>query len=167
MVTEKGRKINRFGNPVWRVFLSVLIAQSHITFADEPVSTQIGYFVISNVVVGRNREAHLLLNRQFYNERSLRVILQEFSTKYPEPERLDVYLYSDIEQTRVFADGLPHHGRSLYLNKLDPGFWSRYAFALVFRHEGNEIIRYYIPGPDAQLETIVVRGRDPALSRNP
>jgi hypothetical protein len=124
-----------------------------------------GYFVISNSVVEENRDIRILLNQEYFTEEYLRGLSRELFDKYPEPDRLDVTLYSNIEQVRGFVDGRPFHPAEQILDTRDPTRSERYAHGLLFRSNGNEVIRYYVPGGnDTNLRTVVIKGCDPAYS---
>ncbi len=149
--------------------ISILCASSflfHNEISAKPLhEVEKGYFVISNVVVKDNRDIFILLNEDYFTEEYLRGLLKELSEEFPEPDRIDIHLYSSIEQVHYFVDGHPHHGSQLYVESKDPDFWNRHAHGLLFRGNGDEVIRYYIPGDnDFDLKSIVVKGKDPAYS---
>jgi hypothetical protein len=78
---------------------------------------------------------------------------------------LSIWLYSNIEQVRGFVAGHPYHPVELILDRDDPGRYDRYAHGLLFRGDGNEVIRYHLPEyKEERLKTVVVKGKDPANS---
>jgi hypothetical protein len=154
------------------ILVTLLLCSSLFTFHDKVLArpqqeVAKGYFVISNTVKGENRDIRLLLNIEFFTQERLRNLLKELFEMYPEPDRLDVSLYSDLEQVRHFVDGKPYHPIEQIRDSQDPSRLNRYASGLLIRRGGNEIIRYYIPdGGGFNLKTIVMKGRDPAYSSN-
>ena len=136
-------------------------------FSYPQATVQQGYFVISNIVEKDNRDIYILLNQEYFTGEYLRELWKEISDKYPQPERLHVWLNTNIEQVRSFVNGRPYHLAELILERQDPTLYHRFAHGLLFRTNGNEVIRYYVPSDpigDVNFKTIVVKGRDPAYS---
>ena len=137
-------------------------SKQSLTLSRSQQDVRQGYFVISIIVEGDRRDIYILLNEEYFKEETLRGLLREIFDKYPEPIKMDVWLYSAIEQVRGFVDGRPEHIWYLMREWKEPGFWNKHARGVMMRMDSNEIIRYRVPSDnDVNLKTIVVTGKDP------
>ena len=120
------------------------------------------FFLISDSENGELREIHALVNERDFRETSLRSLARQFFDAYPTPNKVDVALYSNLEQVKRFVNNRPSHAAELFQEYFHRGESSRYARALLFRMGENEVIRFWVPdGGPFELRTIVLRVKDP------
>jgi hypothetical protein len=94
----------------------------------------------------------LLLDSSNFNELTLRQLAQQLFEKYLSPEEIHISLNSNIEQLREFILGKMEQDEPNEANL-------KYPLGVIFRANGNEIVRYISP-PKTQWRTIILKGKD-------
>lgn len=133
--------------------LSSRVASQAMNPADEGIC----YHMVYNKVREEERKIYLLVDPVHFTEDKLRTLMQTLFYLYPEPEVLRVDVRSNVEQFAEFQDGepVPSH----FPHRQGPRPANKYASAYFLRQNGNELIRYNLPG--GQKITVVVKGVDP------
>ena len=137
----------------------------HSTNQERSARSPFRYIIISNEVSNasdnsQNAQRHVgvLLEEKAFSEETLKELFKLVSTRCPQPDRLEVSIYTSLEQldtpeerdNRVWISG--SNGNTSFDN---------YHRALFIRQNGNELIRHSVSLPVRGLTTIILKGRDP------
>ena len=145
------------------ISIAVLCLSSGSAGGTLPTSVQseekVCYYLITQRTDSVLREVYILIDRTDFTEPRLRRLIDQFRER-PEPT-LFVFLYSRLDQLYNFRGNEPGGSGPAYERNAPKPRDSNSRGILIFRG-GDEVIRYNRPGNN--LETIVVKGVDPAAS---
>lgn len=139
------------------------------TNQDRPARSPFRYIIISNEVNNASddpqnarRHVGVLLDERAFSVETLKELFNLVSIRFPQPDRLEVSVYTSLEQlstpeereNRIWISG----------SNNNPSF-DDYHRALFIRESGNELIRYSVNLPVRGLTTVILKGRDPHAPR--
>jgi hypothetical protein len=103
--------------------------------------------------IRKTRRVSILLDEKAFSEETLKWLLDLSFRKYPQPNSLEIYIFTNLYQIDS-PDGVATFGS----RNAD---YYKYPHAAFFRKGENEIIRYGIPSLPKKLKTLVIKGVDP------
>src|SRR5712692_8644089 len=117
-------------------------------------------------VTGDPEEAYryvvILLDEKAFSEQTLRELFKLVSARFPTPNRLDVQVYTNLEQVETPEE---HDHGKISESQDDPTI-DKYHWALFIRSQGNELLWYNPNPPDRKMKTIVLKGEGPTGRKN-
>ncbi|MFL6229112.1 MAG: hypothetical protein ACJ741_10065 [Pyrinomonadaceae bacterium] len=114
-----------------------------------------------------NRQVEVLLDEKSFSEETLKTLFRLLSKRFSQPDRLDVEVYTSLEQIdtpeerelgRVFAETINGRGKPSAEELVE----KKYPHAILMRQDGNELFRYTVGRDNRRLVTVVLKGKDPA-----
>ena len=123
------------------------------------------YVMISNEVSNlsgdpkdANRTVSVLLDEKAFSEETLKEVFKLVTKRFPEPKRLDVWVYTSLEQ----LDTPEERDRGVISESDNNPVSDNYHWALFFRsQDGDEVFRYNPNPPNTNMKTVILKGRDP------
>ncbi|HEV8367490.1 MAG TPA: hypothetical protein VGQ39_06015 [Pyrinomonadaceae bacterium] len=122
------------------------------------------YVIVRNDVrdiAGDPKDAHrfieILLDEKSFSEQTLKELFKLVSVRFPKPNRLDVWVYTSLEQVKTPEESeIGNLSESNDLPALD-----KHGKALLVRSEGDEWLRYSTNPPNTDMKTVILKGRGP------
>ena len=136
---------------------------------DKRYSSPFRYIIISNEVSNlsgdpkdANRTVSVLLDEKAFSEETLKEMFKLVSKRFPEPKRLDIWVYTSLEQ----LDTPEERDRGVISESDNNPVFDNYHRALFFRsQDGDEVFRYNPNPPNTNMKTVILKGRDPHAPR--
>jgi len=127
---------------------------------DERHTAEFRYIILSNDVRGYDkptRSISVLLDKPAFSEESLKQIFYLVSKRFPEPQRLEVWVTTSLWQLAT-----PEEADMGVMSErgYDPHD-DLYPRALLMRQDGNELLRYTPKAPYINMKTVILKGKDP------
>jgi hypothetical protein len=136
-----------------------VIAQQ-VRKVDERHTAEFRYIILSNDVGGYDkptRSISVLLDEAAFSEGSLKQIFYLVSKRFPEPQRLEVWVSTSLWQLATPEEAdmgvISERGYDPH-DDLHPS-------ALLMRQDGNELFRYTPKAPYINMKTVILKGKDP------
>jgi hypothetical protein len=124
------------------------------------------YAIVSNEIVNVTGDAAdafryvvVLMDQKAFSEENLKELFKLVSARFPTPNRLDVQVYTNLEQVETPEE----HEQGKVAESPDNPVIDKYHWALFIRSQGNELIRYNPNPPDRKMKTIILKGKDPTV----
>lgn len=141
------------------IFKSLLVLTYASHYAEAQLPDRVRYITFFNEVLNgednirKTRRVSILLDEKAFSEETLKWLLDSSFRKYPQPNSLEVYIFTNLYQIDS-PDGVATFGN----RNAD---YYKCPHAMFFRKGENEIIRYGIPSLPKKLKTLVIKGVDP------
>ena len=157
--------------------LILLIAQSFAIgnfYGQSKAQVQIGqyrspfrYAIVSNEIIdvmgngtGAFRHVGILLDEKAFSEQTLRELFKLVSTRFPMPIRLDVQVFTSLEQVET-----PEEEAEGYESEMtDIPEANKYHNALFVRSQSEELIRYSDSLPVRGWKTVTLKAQNSGVS---
>jgi hypothetical protein len=98
------------------------------------------------------RNMKVLLDVDAFSEANLKELFRVISKAFPEPERLNLMVYTSVKQ--VYTPEYTHS------NAPTPPEYFYHHMAVYNRGKENEFFRYTLTPTSRELKTVIIRGRD-------
>lgn len=126
------------------------------------------YVIASNEVIdggGDPKDAFryvvVLLDEKAFSEATLRELFKLLSKRFPKPNDMDVYVWTNLEQVPT-----PEEAEAGAVSEApDNPALDKYPNALLIRKDSNELFRYTPNAPNTDMKTVILKGRDPQAPR--
>jgi hypothetical protein len=111
-----------------------------------------------------HRDVEVLLEEKAFSEATLRQLFGLLAKRFPQPERLDVSVYTSLEQIdtpeerdagRIFVEGPTGRGKPTE----EELALRRHPYATLMRRSGSELFRYALKPDYRKLKTVVLSGK--------
>jgi len=109
-------------------------------------SAPVCYYVVSNDLIGKQREVNVFIDEADFTEDALRKLASHFFERYLQPDWIEVKVQTHTSQ---LFDHPGIRGAGKKQAQLHP-------YGFLRRKDHNELIRYKLPG--SNLQTIVIKG---------
>ena len=136
---------------------------------DMQFRSSLRYAIVSNEIVNVTGDADdafryvvILLDEKAFSESRLKELFKLVSARFPTPNRLDVQVYTDLEQVETPEE----HDRGRVSESRDDPTSDKYHWALFIRSQGNELFRYNPNPPNRGMKTVILKGEDPTARKN-
>lgn len=122
------------------------------------------YVILRNEYAGDNveprdpyRTVEVLLDETVFSEKTLRKLFDLISRRYPKPQLLRVWVYTNLNQLATPEE----EDRGKRSETPDDPDDDKYHWAIFIREDGNELFRYNPDPPSTDLRTVILKGTDP------
>lgn len=125
--------------------------------------TKFKYVIFSNTL-HENKDIHysrrvvsVFLDEKAFSEQSVRDLFLLLSNRFPSPQWLEVWVYTNLNQTETPEEAdLPKSSNTPDNPELD-----RFHWAWIYSKNGNVFFRYNPNPPNRAMKTVIISGKDP------